>query len=125
MSAKPAAGFGPWVRHRREHLRLPLRKLAEVTGLDPGNLSKYERGLLAPPKDEATLKRIAKGLELKEGTDECREFLDIAAASAGRLPADLRDSTMVARMPFLFRAARGRKLTRQELEKLAEQLKGL
>ena len=125
MSTKAVSGFGPWVRQRREHLRLPLRRLAEVSGLDPGNLSKYERGLIAPPKDEATLKRMANGLELKEGTDSYREFLDIAAASAGRLPADLQNPKMVARMPFLFRAARGRKLTRQELEKLAQQLKDL
>ncbi len=123
MSAKTATGFGPWVRERREKLRLPLRRFAEATGLDPGNLSKYERGLLAPPKDEATLKRMAKGLELKEGSNDYRDFLDIAAASSGRLPEDLQGPEMVARMPLLFRAARGRKFKRQDLEKLAKQLK--
>ena len=122
---KKTVGFGPWVRQRRTHLRLSLRKLAEETRLDPGNLSKYERGVLAPPQEEATLKRIATGLKLEEGSEQYQEFFDVAAASAGRLPRDLQGPELVARMPLFFRAARQRKFSRKELEKLAEELKKL
>jgi transcriptional regulator with XRE-family HTH domain len=125
MSGKQAVGFGPWVRKRRAELRLSLRKLAEETKLDPGNLSRYERGLLAAPQDEAILKRLANGLKLKQGTNEYQAFFDVAAASAGRLPRDLQEPDIVKRMPLLFRAARRREFSREELKKLAEELKNL
>jgi hypothetical protein len=94
------------------------------TELDPGNLSKYERELLPPPQDPSTLDRMARALQLKKGTDAHREFTDLAAASAGRIPTDLQsDPKVVARMPLLFRAVRGRKFSPEELLELAEQLK--
>jgi transcriptional regulator with XRE-family HTH domain len=117
-------GFGPWVRRRRAEINLTLRRFALETELDPGNLSEYERELLPPPQDPTTLDRMARALQLKKGTDVHREFTDLAAASAGRIPADLQsDPKVIARMPLLFRAARGRKLSREELMELAEKLK--
>jgi transcriptional regulator with XRE-family HTH domain len=118
------SGFGPWVRARRAAIGLTLRKFALETDLDPGNLSKYERGVLPPPQDPDTLDRIARALHLKKGTDAHREFTDLAAASAGRIPSDLQsDPTVVARMPLLFRALRARKFSREDLIELADRLK--
>ena len=78
-----------------------------------------------PPQDPATLKRIAAALQLKTGSAEHGEFIDLAAASAGRIPPDLAaDPKLLARMPLLFRTARG-KMSRDELIRLAERLKGL
>lgn len=117
-------GFGAWVRKRRLEIGVSLRSFAIETQLDAGNLSKYERGRLAPPQDQETLARIASALKLKKDSDEYRELLDVAAASAGRIPADLAaDPEVLAKMPYLFRTARG-KLTRRELIALAERLQG-
>lgn len=116
--------FGEWLRGRRGVVGLGLRAFAQQTGLDPGNLSKYERGVLPPPQDEQTLQRIADALKLKKGSSEYREFTDLAAASAGRIPPDLAsDPKVLARMPLLFRTARG-KMSRDDLLRLAEVLKG-
>jgi hypothetical protein len=80
--------------------------------------------LLPPPQDPGTLERIARALQLKKGTDAHREFTDLAAASAGRIPADLQSNPrVIARMPLLFRAVRGRKFSREDLIELADKLK--
>ncbi|HYB53262.1 MAG TPA: helix-turn-helix transcriptional regulator [Thermoanaerobaculia bacterium] len=124
--AMPTEGiFGEWVRGRREEVRLSLGAFANATGIDPANLSKYERGVLPGPQDTKTLDRIAAALKLKAGSPEHQQLIGMAAASAGRIPPDLpSDSEVVARMPFLFRTARG-KVTRDELLRLAEMLKSL
>ena len=123
--ASTNASLGAWIRSRRADIGLSLRRFALATGMDPGNLSKYERGLLPPPQDQETVKRLAKALKLRDGSAEFREFADLAAASAGRIPPDLAaDPRALARMPLLFRTARG-KLSRDELLELAEKLKGL
>ena len=118
------ARFGDWLRRRREKIQMPLRVFAARSGLDPGNLSKYERGVLPAPQDAGTLGRIARALGLKKGSVEEQEFRDLASASAGRIPPDLaNDPAVLARMPLLFRTARKGKLTRDQLIRLAERLK--
>lgn len=107
---KPLA-FGEWVRAKREEVRLTLRSFAVATGIDPG---RYERGILPAPQNQATLMKIAEALTLRPGSKELRQFLDLAAASAGRIPPDIaNDPALLAKMPFLFRAAR-KKLTKYE-----------
>jgi transcriptional regulator with XRE-family HTH domain len=126
MSGEKTVHFGDWVRKRRAELRLSLRKFAGETRLDPGNLSKYERGVLPPPQDPDTLERMAAVLQLKEGDPGRREFMDLAALGAGKIPADLvSDPKLLAKMPLLFRTIRTRNLTRQQLLELAERLKSL
>jgi transcriptional regulator with XRE-family HTH domain len=119
------AGFGEWLRNCREKADLSLRAFALKAGIDPGNLSKYERGVLPAPQDPETLARIGKALRFGKGTSEMQELQDIAAASSGHIPPDLaNDPQVVQRMPLLFRTARG-KLTRDELIALAEQLRSI
>jgi len=123
MADSNPQAFGAWVRSRREQLGLSLREFALASGLDPGNLSKYERELLPAPQEQDTLKRIATALKLKHGTREYEDFVDLAAASAGRIPPDLAaDPRVLSKMPLLFRTARG-KLSRAKLIELAERLK--
>jgi transcriptional regulator with XRE-family HTH domain len=114
--------FGTCFKERRIKLGLTLRQFCEDHGIDPGNLSKIERGVLAPPKDEI-LKRYAHYLKLKEASDEWYEFFDSAAAESGRLPRELREKEIVARMPFLFRTIRGKKITKEKLDKLIKLIK--
>lgn len=114
--------FGSYFKEKRIKLKLTLRRFCEEHDIDPGNLSKIERGVLPPPKDEI-LKKYAHYLKLKEGTDEWYEFFDLAAAESGRLPKELREKEIVARMPFLFRTIRGKKITKEKLDKLIKLIK--
>jgi transcriptional regulator with XRE-family HTH domain len=114
--------FGEQLRARRGEIGLGLRAFALEAQLDPGNLSRYERGLLLAPQEPAVLDRIARTLKLRPGSAGRTELLDLAAASTGRLPADLlSEPEIVARMPLIFRTLRG-KASRAELLRLAERL---
>ena len=119
-----ADGFGPWVRERRAKIGLTLRRFAQHSRLDPGNLSRYERGVVPPPQEPETLERIATALNLQKETADYREFMDLAHASAGRIPPDLiANPDILAKMPLLFRSARDPNVTKQRLLELAERLK--
>jgi hypothetical protein len=80
-----------------------------------------ERGVFPPPESPQKLREYAKALTLKEGGEEWLEFFDRAAASRGQLPADLQaDEKLLGRLPVLFRTLRGRKVTPEKLDQLAE-----
>ena len=115
------ARFGEFFRKRRLALDKTLRQFCLENGLDAGNLSKMERGLLPPPQGER-LREYARMLQLREGSDEWYEFCDLAAAEAGRLPVDLQsDAEVLKRMPVLFRAVRhGQDVAEEELTDLIE-----
>lgn len=114
--------FGGFFKEKRISFGLTLRQFCEKHSLDAGNMSKIERGILPPPKDEI-LKKYAKFLGLKEGTDDWYLFFDLAAAETGRFPKELMEKDVVARMPVLFRTIRGKKLSKDKLEKLIKLIK--
>jgi len=98
-----------------------LRSFCEEHGYDPGNISRLERGVFAPPESPQKLREYAKALSLKEGSEQWIEFFDRAAAARGRLPADLQtDENLLGRLPVLFRTLRGRKVTPEKLDQLVE-----
>jgi transcriptional regulator with XRE-family HTH domain len=98
-----------------------LRAFCEAHGYDPGNISRLERGVFVPPESPEKLREYAKALALKEGSGEWVEFFDRAAAARGRFPADLQaDEKLLGRLPVLFRTLRGRKVTPEKLDQLAE-----
>lgn len=124
LAGAAARSFGDWVRQRREELRVSLRALALDSAIDAGNLSKYERGILPAPQDPEVLRRLAKALRLKDGSAELRTFVDLAAISAGRIPPDLAaDPDLLKHLPVLFRTARKRRLSREDLIALAEKVR--
>ena len=99
--------FGAYFKDRRIAAGKTLRAFCQEHGFDPGNISKLERGRMSPPESEAKLTEYAEALGLKRGSDEWYEFCDLAAAEAGRLPADLQsDAEVLKRVPVLFRAVR-------------------
>ncbi len=113
--------FGTFVKELRARQRLGLREFCQQYGHDPSNWSKIERELLAPPRDQATLRLWAKQLGLKEGSPDWLKFFDYAAVDAGRIPDDLlRDKQLVARLPAFFRALAGQKPSREDLQALLE-----
>lgn len=113
--------FGKFFKNMRLRTGLTLRNFCFTFSLDPGNLSKLERGLVPPPASREKLEKYASYLELKEGTDEWYEFFDLAAACTGRIPADvMSDSRLVEKLPLVFRTLRGQKVSEDQLDELAE-----
>jgi transcriptional regulator with XRE-family HTH domain len=113
--------FGQFVKQIRERQRLGLREFCIKNGYDPSNWSKIEREVLAPPRDEGTLREWAKALGLKQGSEDWLKFFDLAAVDSGRIPDYvLQDEKLVAQLPVFFRTISGQKPSREDLEKLLE-----
>ena len=124
--AEMSALFGEYFKKKRLEMRKTLRQFCLENGLDPGNISKIERGILPPPQSREKLTHYAKCLGIVEGGDEWLEFFDIARTDAGRIPEDLlRDKDIVAKLPLVFRTIKGQKLTGDQLEKFARALEKL
>ncbi|MFP4057456.1 MAG: helix-turn-helix domain-containing protein [Candidatus Brocadiia bacterium] len=115
--------FGEFFRHKRMALGLSLRQFCLQHGLDPGNISKLERGRLAPPQHEK-LEEYARLLGIPQGSDDWYRFFDLAAAEAGRVPQDiLSDEQVVEKLPLLFRTLRGEPVPDEQLDELVKTLK--
>jgi transcriptional regulator with XRE-family HTH domain len=120
----PENPFGEFLKSRRAELRLSLRAFAEAAEMDPGNVSRLERGHASPPEASEVLDRIALALQLKRKTAGYQELMDLAAAAKGRIPADLLDDAEVAaQLPILFRTLRSKPLKKEQLEKLIESIR--
>lgn len=116
--------FGEFFKDKRAALGMTLRQFCLENGLDPGNVSKLERGLFPPPQHEK-LVEYAKLLDIKEGSDDWYRFFDLAAAEAGKIPQDiLNDQEVVDKLPILFRTLRGKKVSDEKLNKLIRKIKG-
>ena len=100
---------------------MSLRKFCLAHGFDPGNISKMERGLLAPPGSKELLNKYVDALNLKEGSDEWREFFDRASACRGEIPIEiLENDEVVKNLPLFFRTLRGQKVSKEKLDELVE-----
>ena len=120
-----ASRFGDFLKNCRLKQELTLREFSRRAGVDPGNYSKMERGLLPPPKGREKLMEYAGHLGLEEGTDDWLTFFDLAASEAGMIPEDIADDAeLLERLPLLFRTARGHKLEDKELLDLVDYLRG-
>lgn len=116
--------FGSYFKEMRIGKGWTLRRFCEAHGYDPGNISRLERGVFSPPESPQKLREYAQALDIKKGSEEWIEFFDRAAASRGQLPADLQaDEKLLRRLPVLFRTLRGRKVTPQNLDQLAEMIR--
>lgn len=116
--------FGEFFKEKRIASKKTLRKFCIENNLDPGNISRLERGAMAPPQDAEILERYAKALGIKKGTDNWYAFFDLAAADRGIIPKDLMSDQEVVRMlPAFFRTLRGQKPTEEEMIRLAEKIR--
>jgi transcriptional regulator with XRE-family HTH domain len=117
--------FGRIVRDLRVKNNLSLRQFCIISGEDFGSWSKIERGVLKPPQDQKRLRKIAKILNITEGSDQYKEFIGAAAADAGRIPEYIMNSERALKMmPIFFRTIGGGKPTKEELEEIYNQLLG-
>ncbi len=115
--------FGKYFKKCRMALGKTLRQFCSENGLDPGNTSKLERGLLPPPQGREKLEEYAKFLKIKKGSDEWYMFFDLAAAETGRIPDDLMSEKKIGdKLPILFRTLRGQKVPDDKLEELIKKL---
>jgi transcriptional regulator with XRE-family HTH domain len=116
--------FGAFIKELRARRRLGLREFCLEHGHDPSNWSKIEREVLAPPRDEDTLRQWAKQLGIQEGSRDWLRFFDCAAVDAGRIPDYvLKDAELVQRLPAFFRTLSGSKPSEEELENLIKLLR--
>lgn len=109
-------------KSHRLKLGLSLRQFCQQHGFDPANMSRLERGLLPPPR-ENKLREYSKALGLVEGSDEWYEFFDLAAAAKGEFPEDLRDDELLKQLPVLFRTMRGEVPSEGQLEHVLKTLR--
>lgn len=116
--------FGEFFKRKRLELRKTLRQFCLQNNFDPGNISKIERGLLAPPASIKKLSQYAVSLKIKKGSDDWYEFFDLAHISRGRIPEEiLSNKELVSKLPLVFRTLKGQKLPEKQLHKLAERLR--
>ena len=119
-----AKTFGAFFKERRVATGMTLRAFCERHKLDPGNLSKIERGILPPPEADSKIEEYAVKLGLKPGSSVWYEFFDLAAAERGRFPKDLlSDDEVLGKLPVLFRTLRGAKVSDRHLDQLIERIR--
>ncbi len=119
-----AKSFGSVFKDCRVSTGLTLRAFCNRHKLDPGNLSKLERGILPPPESDSKIEEYAAMLGLKRGSSAWYEFFDLAAAERGRIPADLlSDDEVLGKLPVLFRTLRGAKISDRHLDQLIERIR--
>jgi transcriptional regulator with XRE-family HTH domain len=116
--------FGEFFKAKRIERGHTLREFCKLHGLDPGNISKIERGLLAPPESKEKLSQYCKYLGIKEGSSDWFDFFDLAAAAKGSIPADLRnDQRVLDALPIIFRTFRDRKISATKIDELIKAIK--
>jgi transcriptional regulator with XRE-family HTH domain len=116
--------FGERVRGRRKELRLGLREFALRVGMDPGNLSKIERGRLSAPQSPDILNRICRALEWEPDSEPASALKDLAFTETGQIPEEiLSDEVVMSKMPLLLRTVRNKKLDEKELDRLIEMIR--
>ena len=116
--------FGEFIKERRIAKGVSLRELCKWIEIDPSNLSKVERGLLAPPQDEEKLRKIAQVLGIKFGSPLWKEMQDKANIDAGIIPEDiLSDERVLNSLPMFFRTIRSEKPTSEDLGKLIDMIR--
>jgi len=117
-------GFGEYIKEKRNKVGLSLREFCRLLDEDASNWSKVERGILSPPQDEEKLKKIAKIINVKIGSDQWKSLVDHASIDAGKIPDYLMsDKEVLDALPVFFRSIGSVKPTQEELAKLIETIK--
>ncbi len=113
--------FGKILKELRIKKELSLREVCKLTGYDPSNWSKVERGRIAPPSDPKTLTKWAKVFGLSQKNRSFHEFIDQAQVAQGIIPSDVfANENAVKCMPAFFRTLRNKKPTKEEIDRLVE-----
>ncbi len=115
--------FGDLFKAKRIALGKTLRQFCLEHELDPGNISKLERGVMPPPTSEEKLKEYAKYLGIQVGSGEWDNFRDLAFVAVGKFPEGIKDAELLGRLPVFFRTLSDKKFTKEELDKLIKKIR--
>ena len=113
--------FHDFFKSLRQAKGLTLRQFCLDSGYDTANISKLERGLMKPPSDEDKLRKLAKALGIKKGSEEYNTFFNLAAAARKTFKiTKLTTEEVLAKLPVLFRAVDREDLTEKDLDAMIE-----
>ncbi len=111
--------FGTRLRALRLAAGLSLHKFCRRAGLDAGNYSRIERGLVRPPQDHAKLEPVRGVLGLAPEGDDWKYLLLLADLEWDALPRRLlADARVRPLLPALLQDTAGGRLTEPQLESL-------
>ena len=115
--------FGEYFRAKRISLGFTLRSFCERYNYDPGNISRLERNIFSPSVDRQKLEGYSLALKIPRDSEEWTTFFDLAHTAKGQIPPDIMTQPNIVKyLPLLFRTARGKKLSRKQLESLIKLL---
>jgi len=114
--------FGNFLKNLRIEKGLSLRDICKLTGYDPSNWSKIERGKMLPPSNIEILNKWAKVLGMKG--KNIQDFTDQAIVAQGMIPKEvLSEKDLVEHLPAFFRTLRNKKPNKEEMERMIELIK--
>lgn len=114
--------FGEFLRKSRLKAGYGLRSFALAIDMQPSNLSNIEHGRINPPQDPRMLTIVAETLGFKKNSKNWRCLFDLAVSHKPKaLPADVIEfASKAPGVPVLLRTIEDKKLSKKELEELAE-----
>jgi transcriptional regulator with XRE-family HTH domain len=117
--------FGDFFREKRLLAGYSLRSFCKEFDYDPGNISKIERALLAPPLSREKLEGFAGNLGIKTGSEDWSLFMDLASVAQGKIPKEvIENEAAVSMLPVIFRTLKGDKPDREKLKELEKIIMG-
>jgi transcriptional regulator with XRE-family HTH domain len=118
--------FGRFIKERRNKMGLTLRTFCKNTGYDIAYISRLENGIMLPPVEMSKLTSLTNSLDIKEDTKDWNDFFDLAAAERKTIPEDLvaKNPNVVNILPAFLRTAAKKNITKEDVEKLLELVKG-
>jgi len=115
--------FGDFFRGKRVSLGFTLRSFCEQYNYDPGNISRLERNILSPSVDTQKLEGYATALKIQKDSEDWTTFFDLAHTAKGKIPEDIQNNPhLLSVLPAFYRTARGKKLSKDKIEKLLDLL---
>ncbi len=109
--------FSEKLKEYRMRTGMGLREYCQIAEIDFSNYSKYERGVLNPPKMKEALKKITSKMDLT--AEEFIELHELALIERGQIPPKLMEKIETTGQTAVFlRVIGNASLTKEKLEKL-------
>jgi transcriptional regulator with XRE-family HTH domain len=117
--------FGGFVKAMRLKNNITARQASENAQMLPSNFSKLEHGAFAPPKDHGKQRQLATAIGVSPESHEETEFFNLAAKATKSVPVDLAE--IISKddaVPLLLRTIGNKRLTKADIERLIEIVRG-
>ena len=125
MSMNDCVKFGQFIKQLRLAKGITAREASQAAGMLPSNFSKLEHGALNPTKDNAKQKELAAAIGIKPDSEEAGAFFDLAARANETVPVDIADIISEDdAMPLLLRTIGNKRLTKADIKRLIEIVRG-